>query len=154
MDNIKKYIKKYREIIVYIIVGGLTTLTNWIIYSLLILLVRYITGTEEAGAQAMTLCNAGAWLGAVLFAFFANKLLVFESKSFEKRVFLKELVLFFGARAFSGVFEIFAPGILVAAGLDQKIFGIEGFAAKILVSVLVVILNYVLGKWMVFRKRK
>ncbi|MCD8119029.1 MAG: GtrA family protein [Lachnospiraceae bacterium] len=154
MDKPKQLFHKYREIIAYIIVGGLTTLTNWVIYSLLILLVRHATGTEEVGAQAITLSNAGAWFGAVLFAFFANKVLVFESKSFEKQVFLKELVLFFGARMLSGVVEIFAPGILVAMGLDQKIFGIEGFAAKILVSVFVVILNYVLGKWMVFRKKK
>ncbi len=136
--------KKYREIIMYLIFGVSTTLVNWVVYTLLIKL---------ADAD-VTLANGIAWLAAVTFAYVTNKLYVFESKSWAASVLVKEIVSFYGARIASGVFEIFLPALLIKIGLDQAVFGIDGFLAKAVVSVLVIVLNYIFSKLFVFRKKK
>lgn len=130
--------KKMRELGLYLLFGGLTTLVNFTAYSLLV---------ERLG---ITLANAVAWALAVLFAFFTNKAYVFRSRSAH---WICELFTFVTGRALSGVLEIFLPGILVGVGLDQTAFGIPGFWAKAAVSVLVVILNYIVSKWIVFQNR-
>ena len=60
---------------------------------------------------------------------------------------------FFAGRIFSGLVELFGLPLLMKLGLDQSIFGIEGFAAKLVVTVVVIILNYILSKFIAFRKK-
>ena len=141
---IKRLFQKYREIIMYLIFGVSTTLVNWIVYTLLV----SIANTD------VTLANGIAWFAAVIFAYITNKLYVFESKSWKVTVLAHEIISFFGARIASGVFEIFLPALLMKIGLDQAIFGIEGFAAKLVVSVLVIVLNYIFSKLFVFKNKK
>jgi len=141
---IKKLFHKYREIIMYLIFGVSTTLVNWIVYTLLVSLAN----------ANVTLANAVAWFAAVVFAYVTNKLFVFESKSWKTSVIIREIVSFFGARVASGVFEIFLPALLMKLGLDQAVFGIEGFVAKAVVSVLIIVLNYVFSKLFVFKNKK
>lgn len=142
MNKLKELFIKYREIIMYLFIGGCTTLVNWIVY----------TAAMALGA-AMTAANAAAWVCAVIFAFFANKLFVFESRSFEAGTVLKEAVKFVSSRVLTGLIEIFLPSLLFKAGLDMSFYGIEGAAAKLSVSVIVIVLNYVFGKLIVFRKK-
>lgn len=144
MEKIKELIIKYREIIVYIIFGVLTTLVNWAVYTVL---VKY------CGADVLP-SNAAAWTAGVLFAFITNKFFVFESKSFKASTVLKEFFSFVGARAFTGAMEIFGVPLLEKAGLDKTFFGIKASFAKLIVSVAVVVLNYVFSKLLVFRKKK
>ena len=65
---------------------------------------------------------------------------------------LPELGKFVAARLATGLIEIAGVPFLVSCGLDQTVFGIEGMAAKAAVSVLVLILNYVFSKLLIFRK--
>ena len=97
--------------------------------------------------------NAIAWFTAVVFAYITNKLFVFESKSWNVAEVWKEVVKFFGARIATGVVEIGGLPLLYYIGVKQSLFGVEGFVAKILVSVIVVILNYVFSKIFVFNKK-
>ena len=138
-----------REILMYLIFGVLTTLVN---YTATILLSRYVFTSQQSGQ--FTLCNAVAWAVSVLFAFFTNKLFVFESKSFAPAVFAKEFISFVAARALSGIIEIFMPELLMKAGLDQTLFGVKGMPAKLAVSIFVIIFNYVFSKLVSFRKKK
>lgn len=135
-------LKKNKEIILYLIFGVSTTIVNWIIYLCL-------TSVVHVG---MTMSNAAAWIGAVVFAFVTNKLFVFESKNTSNIELLREVVSFFGARIFSGLFEIFLPSFLYSLGLNHSFLEIEGFWAKAVVSVIVVVLNYILSKLFVFKK--
>lgn len=139
----KKLYEKYKELIHYLFFGGATTAVNWVVYGLLV---------ELMGAD-ITLSNALAWAAAVLFAFVTNKLFVFESKSFAPKVIFPEMATFLGSRVFSGLLEIWCPKLLMNAGLDQPLFGIDGFAAKLVVSIGVIVLNFVLSKLLVFRKK-
>ena len=136
-------LKKYKEIVLYLVFGVSTTLVNWGIYMVL-------TGLL---AIEMTISNAIAWAGAVFFAFVTNKLFVFESKATSFKLLLREILTFISARIVSGVFEIFLPTVLYSWGLRHSFWGIEGFVAKVIVSVIVIILNYVLSKLVVFKKK-
>ena len=137
-----KYIIKYKEQILYIIFGAATTLVNWLSYTLLLFLF------------SLTISNAVAWFISVLFAFVVNKLYVFERKETSVTETAKELLLFFLARIATGVIEIFGLPLLVYIGLNQEIFGIEGAVAKIIISVFVIIANYIFSKFIIFRKQK
>lgn len=97
--------------------------------------------------------NILSWVCAFLFAFVTNKLWVFKSKSWKAEVCLPEFGKFFSARALTGVMEIVLVPLMVSLGLDQTIFGIEGMVAKVIVSVAVVILNYVFSKLFIFKSK-
>ena len=144
MQRIKDLFIKYKEVIMYLIFGVATTLVNWIVYSLLM----------KMSVINMTVSNAIAWFAAVVFAYITNKIFVFESKSWNPAEVWKEVVKFFGARIATGVIEIGGLPLLYYIGVKQSIFGVEGFLAKILVSVIVVILNYVFSKIFVFSTKK
>lgn len=137
----KKFYQKHRVVITYFFFGVFTCLVNVLLYAGLVPFL------------GITVSNAIAWLGAAAFTFITNKIFVFESKSWRIQTVLKEAGAFLGARIFSGIVEIVLPTILFYIGLNYDLFGIEGFLAKIIVSAVVITVNYVLSKKIVFRKK-
>jgi uncharacterized membrane protein YfhO/putative flippase GtrA len=133
----------HKEVISYLFWGVMTTLVSWISYSIFVTLM-----------QSVSIANVLSWICAVLFAFVTNKLWVFQSKEWAFRIMIPEFLKFVTARLATGVMEIVGVPLLVYLGLDQKIAGIEGMAAKVLVSIVVIILNYVLSKLLVFRNKQ
>ena len=91
--------------------------------------------------------NVIAWVISVLFAFITNKLWVFESKSFNFKLFVKELGSFTVCRVATGVLDL---GIMFV-GVDL----LKGPAIilKIASNIIVIILNYVMSKIFVFKKK-
>ena len=87
---LKNIFTKYREILLYLFFGGMTTLVNYISYALFtdIFHINYL------------ISNALAWLLSVLFAYITNKIYVFESKTTGFSEILKELSAFIGCRIF------------------------------------------------------
>ncbi len=142
--KIKILLQKNKELLKYAVFGVATTAVNFAVYSALVLFCAGI---------GVTLANLISWICAVVFAFFTNKLFVFESKSFKIKTLLPEAAGFLGARVASGVIEVFLPEFLMGLGLDAVFFGIEGLLAKALVSILVIILNYVFSKLVIFKKK-
>ena len=160
----KKIIKndKVREIVTYLIAGVLTTLISWGAYPIFKNLLHC----------SVFMASLLSWIVAFLFAFVVNKLWVFESKSWEKKLAFKEFVAFLSSRAFTGVLEVVMVPLFVKIHIDAffvniikafpltlpvKITNIlytEGMCSKIAVSVIVVILNYVFSKLFVFTKPK
>lgn len=157
MEKITALIKKYQEIISYLFWGGMTTIVSWGSYSLFAVLFKNQINMIELFGMEMSVVvlvsNILSWVCAFLFAFVANKLWVFKSKSWKAEVCLPEFGKFFSARALTGVMEIVLVPLMVSLGLDQTIFGIEGMVAKVIVSVAVVILNYVFSKLFIFRSK-
>ena len=135
MEILRELFKKYREQISYLFFGGMTTLVNWVTYAIL-------TGISDDFSKS--LANTIAWFAAVLFAFFTNKFFVFQHKSGEH--FLREFLTFFGARALSGLVEIGGFALLV------DVLGLNDWIVKIAIAVFVVIANYVLSKFLIFKK--
>ena len=145
MKKIQELFVKYKEIIMYLIFGVGTTVVNWVIYTVIVMLGKEVN---------LTIANIIAWVGAVAFAYITNKLWVFESKSWNPKIVWKELGMFLGARIFSGIFEIGLFPVLVWLGMNQAIFGVEGMLAKVVISVLVIVLNYIFSKLIVFKKKE
>lgn len=139
MKKIKELYLKYKEIINYLVFGGLTTVVNFVTYYI----TARIIGIEEVTSSSIS------WFCSVLFAYITNKLFVFESKSNSKKEFFKEMISFFLARI--------ASGILCDVGtfaLMVKVFNVNDIIAKIVTQIMVVIVNYVFSKLIIFKKKK
>ena len=154
MGSIKKIIYNNREIIAYIFWGGMTTVVSWGSYSILTMLFAGINKSicllGRTVSLEILLASLLSWICAVAFAFFTNKLWVFNSKTWERTLIFKEVIAFISSRLATGAIEVLGVPLLVLLGMKQTVFGIEGMVAKMVISIFVVILNYVLSKWLVF----
>lgn len=130
--------KKYKEVLMYLIFGGLTTLVN---------IVSYLVLTKLFGIEYM-ISNVIAWFLSVVFAYITNKIFVFESKTLKIKAVLKEVCSFFGARLFSLGIDM----VIMYIAIDM--LGINDFISKISANVVVVIVNYFLSKYWIFKKDK
>ena len=134
MEIIKKIYHDHRMGILYIFFGGVTTVVNWITYYVL----YRIMGVSNV------LSNAAAWIIAVAVAFVTNKTWVFESRSLQPKVVLPELAKFVSCRVGTGLLEITLMFVLV------DMAGLSAMLMKVLVSLIVLILNYVFSKLLIF----
>lgn len=142
MEQIKALFVKYKEVILYVVFGLLTTLVNFAA----LWLIKEVAGLETWGGR---LANALAWAAAVLFAFVTNKNYVFASRGKDRRTVARQTLMFYASR----LFTLGVETATLKAG--EVLLGHEYFwYAKVAASVLVVILNYVLSKLLVFAKRR
>lgn len=143
-EKLGQLYRKYHEIIAYLFWGFLTAVVSWGTY---IIFTKILT----FGKFTVTVANILSWVFAVLFAFISNKIRVFESRDWSFKTTFPELWKFVGTRAATGLYEIVTVPALVALGLDQRIFGIEGMLSKVIISLSVVIINYIASKFLVFK---
>lgn len=142
MGKIGYLMTVHREAIMYVIMGGFTTLVTWVTYAVFANL-----GINE------NVSNVLSWVCGVVFAFVVNKWFVFNSKSLKASVVAKEIVYFFGARIFTLVVAVVAFPVLISIGVDQELFGTPGMVAKIITSIIEIVLNWVFSKYIVFKHR-
>ena len=137
MKKIKELYKKYKEIVNYLIFGVLTTLVNIITYAIFAKLFHVDEVVSNIVAQIIS----------ILFAYVTNKIYVFESKSTKLEDILRELVSFFGCRIFTAVLDTVLFSFMI------KILGINDLIAKCITQVIVIVLNYIFSKVLIFRKK-
>ena len=136
IQKILELLRKYQDILSYLFFGVLTTVVNFLVYYPL---------TNMLGMNA-TVVNVIAWAVSVAFAFLTNKPFVFKSHDWSAKVVFPELSKFIGTRLGSGALETLMIFLLVdCMAMDSNI-------VKIAVSVLVIVINYVGSKLLVFRK--
>lgn len=135
-QKLKALLIRHYDLLAYLFFGVLTTAVNYAVY-----LPCYNWWGLSAGIS-----NVIAWVAAVAFAFLTNKPFVFKSHDWSPKVLIPELVGFLGCRVGSGVLET----ALVSVTVDW--LGWNGNWMKLFTSVLVVILNYIGSKLLVFRK--
>ena len=138
MKTIKELIMKNKAIITYMFFGICTTLINWLSYYLCYNIL-YISNV---------LSTIIAWVLAVVFAFIANKKWVFDSKSYKTKTLLIEISTFFMSRFATGVLDV----IIMWVTVDLN--DLNSTTWKLLSNAVVIVLNYVLSKFVVFRKRE
>ena len=131
----KNLIKKYEEIIKYLIFGVLTTLVS--IGSYYILSLFFYLENDIL----FVLANILSWMLAVLFAYITNKKYVFKSSNSKIKEFLK----FIASRIITVLIEVLGMYILV------KILGSNNMFSKVIMQLVVIILNYVISKFIVFK---
>ena len=144
MKIIRELWKKYEEIISYLFWGVATTCVSWGSYTMFVSF--FSTGVIVA--------NCLSWVLAVLFAYVTNKIWVFHSKSWQKKILIREFGMFVSARLATGIFEIVMVPACVFMGMNQTILGVEGALAKVVVSLIVVILNYIFSKLIIFKREE
>ena len=134
-----------REVITYVIVGGLTTLVNLVVFTLL---------SGIFGSDRWWISKLPAIILAILFAFFANRVVVFRSNG----PIFAEMYRFFISRIFiSLVFEyggMFLLYNLIGFVAEWHLLIWNLSVANLLSQILVIVGNYVLGKWFVFNRDK
>jgi len=128
--------KKYKEQILYLFFGGLTTIINVVMFELLFRVIG-----------VATIASVPPWIVSVLFAYITNKLFVFESKSTEKSTWIKEMSLFFAARILS-----FIIGDLLLMGVFVDYLGSNSLLMKIIAQIFVIVFNYIASKLLIFKK--
>ena len=136
IQKVKFYLHKYEDVISYLFFGGLTTLVNYMIY----LPCLYWLGLSAS------VSNILAWIVAVAFAYLTNKPFVFKSHDWSRQTVIPELTKFVTCRIGSGVLETLI--LLVTVDL----LGWNGAAWKLLTQIMVIVLNYVGSKLLVFKK--
>lgn len=139
MNKVKELYQKYKEVIHYLIFGGLATSVNFVSY---FIFARMI-GIEEIVSSGLS------WFCSVLFAYITNKLFVFESKTDTRKAFFMEMITFFLARIVSGILcDVGTFALMV------KVFHINDIVSKIVTQIMVVVVNYVFSKLFIFKKKK
>ena len=137
-DRTCRFFQKHSGLLRYLVFGALTTLVNFLIYFPCYNLL----------ALGAAVSNALAWAVSVAFAFVVNKLFVFDSKSWAVETVLPEIWKFVSARIFSGVLE---TGLLF---IFVTLLHMNDSVIKIAAGIIVVILNYVMSKLLIFKKKK
>lgn len=136
MGKLRVLIRKYYDILVYLFFGVLTTVVNYIVY-----LPCYNLLHLSAAVS-----NAIAWVAAVAFAYLTNKPFVFKSYDWSAKTVVPELTKFVGSRVASGALET----VIIFVTVDLLLW--DGNIMKLVTSVLVVVMNYVASKLLVFKK--
>lgn len=130
-DNLDNKIK---EILKYLIVGGLTTVVSIVSYYIVRLFI-----------ENYLVCTVISWIFAVAFAYITNRVFVFNSK---RGNIFKECTEFVFSRILSLVAEVAVMYLLV------DFLKISDKISKIIVQVIIVILNYIFSKLFVFKENK
>lgn len=136
---LKKLYKKQEEIINYLIVGILTTLVSLGSYYLFV-----CTFLDPNDAVQLQIANIISWVCAVAFSYVTNRKFVFKSKNKNQ---IKEIASFLSSR----ILTLFMDMMIMFIGVT--LFHINDKIAKIIVQVVVTVMNYILSKLFVFKKK-
>ena len=137
MKMIIELMKKYKSFIAYAVFGVFTTIVNIVTYN-----VCYFNLDISN-----TLSNIAAWVLAVTFAYLTNKVWVFDSKSWKWQVLRKEIPAFISCRLATGVMDLIIMFVCV------DLMGWNAMLMKMISNVLVIVLNYVFSKLVIFKKK-
>lgn len=132
------FYEKNREMLLYIFFGGLTFLVS--IFSFAVFHITF--------AWNELVANIASWIIAVSFAFFTNRIWVFQAPTKTVKAFLIQLAMFFGGRVVTLVVEEVI--LLVFVTFLQM----NSMVVKVAAQVIVIVLNYILSKLVIFKNRE
>lgn len=127
---------RIRHYTMYLIFGIITTLVNLVIYKILI----------DMGIH-YTVSTTIAFIIAVSVAFWTNRTWVFRSQSRGLKAIFREMTSFFSVRIVTYFVDLFGLIMLI------ELLHLDEFLSKIIINVLVVVLNYLLSRFVVFQAR-
>ena len=138
LEQLTQLWKKNRELILYLFFGVCTTAINTVAYGVLyeVLGIGNVISTILSNVVA------------VIFSYVTNKCLVFKSKTTTGKETLPEMISFFGWRFAAGVLEV----IIMFVAVD--VMGLHSITWKLIANVVVIVMNYVTSKWLVFKDKR
>lgn len=137
-DKVSGLLEKYKDVIPYAVFGVLTTLVN---------IISYWICAHPLGMPVMV-STVIAWILAVLFAYLTNRKWVFHSEADNSKAVLKEIGLFFAARLGTGVIDWASMFIFV------DLMSFNDVVIKTLANIVVIILNYIASKFLIFKHNR
>ena len=137
IEKFKALCIKYKEVLLYLIFGGLTTVVS---------LVSFWICTYPLHINVL-ISNIISWICAVTFAYFTNAKWVFEAKPATRQEAFRQFISFYAGRlATLGVEELILLVFVTLLHGNEMI-------VKVIAQVVVVVLNYVVSKLFVFQKK-
>lgn len=137
MNKLKELYIRYKEAIRYLFFGVLTVAVN---------LATYYICAHLLDFEVM-LSTVIAWICSVTFAFITNKIWVFESNNWTQETVFKEIISFYTYRVLTGILDV----IIMYVCVDKLSF--NDMLIKVVSSIIVIILNYIASKLVVFKKK-
>lgn len=134
----KKLLQQYKDVILYLFFGVCTTGVN---------VVTYWVMAHPLNMEVMP-STIVAWFAAVLFAYLTNRKWVFHSSASGSAEIIKELASFFGCRLATGVVDWACMYLFVDVLTWNDMF------VKLAANILVIILNYIASKLLIFKKKE
>ena len=141
IEKIKALLKKYEEIIAYLIVGVLTTIVAWA--AKFIANAIFFDNTMYPTPLENFILSTINWTAGVIFAYFTNRKYVFKSKE----PMMKEIPPFVASRISTWILDIVVMWIFTKLGFNLVV-------GTLISAVLVTVANYVLSKLFVFKKKE
>lgn len=142
---LEPFYKKNKEVLLYLFFGVMTTVVSFITAGIA------KAPLEGIGAGEKTVANVSSvfsWICSVTFAYVTNRIWVFESSAKGRAEILREGASFYGGRVFTLLVEM----LIMTVGYAMLGFGY--WKTKIAANVIIIVLNYVISKLFVFRKKK
>lgn len=136
--DIKKLYEKYKDVIPYLFFGVCTTVVNVVVY----------WGCAHPLGLGVMPSTIIAWVLAVLFAFVTNRKWVFHSDKTGTREIAKEMLMFFTCRLATGAVDWICMFVFV------DLLGLNDLIIKFCANVIVIVLNYLASKIVIFKREK
>ena len=144
LKSLADWYRKHQEGMRYLVFGALTTIVNILVYTVFSALI--LKGMENDSLR-VNISEIIAFIAGVLFAYVTNKLYVFNSKTNGVKELAREIASFFGCRIFTEIISILMMNAAVW-------FNINDILMKILSNIVVIVLNFVFSKILIFKENK
>ncbi len=150
LKTFEPFYKAHKEVLLYLFFGGLTTVVSVIFFAIPMNMLNLGEGKLLGFTidYDVTISNVISWVCAVTFAYATNRTWVFEDKAHGAKPVAVECAAFFAGRLFTLVVETLLLNVMTTTLKMQEII------AKIIVSIVTIILNYIISKLFVFKKEK
>ena len=135
--KLKKLYSKYKDVLAYLVFGVFTTLINIITYWLMAYKLH----------QIVMVSTIVAWVVAVFFAYITNRKWVFHSECKDIKGIVKEISAFFSCRLATGIVDWLCMFVFV------DLIKINDIVIKILANIVVIVLNYIASKLIIFKHK-
>ena len=136
--------RKHQEGMRYLVFGALTTIVNILVYTIFSALI--LKGLTNDSLR-VNISEIIAFIAGVVFAYITNKLYVFNSKTTGKKDLFREIASFFSCRIFTEIISILMMNAAVW-------FSINDILMKVVSNIVVIILNFVFSKILIFKGNK
>lgn len=144
LNGLANWYRKHKEGMRYLIFGALSTIVNIVVYTLFACIILRDFANDSLRVNISEII---AFIVALIFAYITNKLYVFNSKTNGVKQLLKEMASFTGCRIFTEIISIIMMNMAVW-------FSINDVIMKIVSNIVVIVLNFVFSKVIIFKKKK
>ena len=142
LKKLADWYRKHQEGMRYLVFGALTTLVNILVYTIFAKLVLNGIASERL---RVNISEIVAFIASIIFAYITNKIYVFNSKTNGFKDLMREIISFTGCRIFTELISILMMNMAIW-------FSINDVFMKIVANIVVIILNFILSKILIFKK--